>query len=154
MTRRVTAVVVGTLLGTVVLAGAFIATMALLFEASDIRRGSLAYYLGVPASIRAASQPVEECRPAVFRWRGRDGLSAPFIALQYGSRAAPETIRQSHVTVWKALACQQTVSTPPGANPTHAGVLCQHPDVLSADVLVTAHSDGCHEVAIEFTENY
>jgi hypothetical protein len=127
----------------------------MLFDVSDARPGSLGYYLGVPSSIRSASATFDECRPARFRWKGRDGEGVPFVTMHYGSRLEPAEAIRRHTEALSPLACR-SASTGTGA--TEGALMggrllhCLHADVLEADIHVE-HAGPCREVSIGFVLN-
>jgi len=124
-----------------------------LFDVSDARPGGLAYYLGVPAGIRDVTGTFGECRPARFRWKGRDGLSAPFVVMHYGSQLPPDEALERHAAALTPLACQKDGERAATDSSPHTRPLrCAHPDVLAADIHVET-AGPCREVSLAFTLN-
>lgn len=152
-TTSIAAWVTGAALAGVALPLAAMAVAWMLFDASDVRPGGLAYYLGVPASIRHATGTFDECRPARFRWKGQDGLSAPFAAVNYGSRLEPAEAIRKHIAALAPLACRWDAVRVDAEGSHHAdGMLCAHPDVMEAEIGVEG-TGVCREISIGFILN-
>jgi hypothetical protein len=129
---------------------AYVSSWAL-FEASDVRRGSIPYFLGVPSSIRQLPI-VRECTPPLYRWRGRDGESSPFVEVSYSSRAGADEILKAYDAALKPAACKLTLTEARGAQTT-ATFECGGSEFLSTSVRVGSESP-CASVELGFIENY
>ncbi|RZJ58909.1 MAG: hypothetical protein EON49_12925 [Acidovorax sp.] len=153
MTSRTAAWVTGAVLVCLALPAAALLAAWMLFDVSDARPGWPAYYLGVPASIRSATGTLEECRPARFRWKGRDGLGVPFVVMVYGSRLEPEQALARHAASLRPLACRlDTDRAAVSGAPNVLPLRCEHPDVAEADIQVEG-AGPCREVSVGFVLN-
>ncbi len=124
-----------------------------LFEAENVKRGSIAYYLGLPAQIRSIPL-VEECQAPVYRWRGRDGESSPFISTTYRSRSSVQSISDFYKSALTQLSCSPEAAPP--ASSTEKSLVqfnCRGPDVLSVNVWV-GNEASCRSVTLDIIENY
>ncbi|MBI1906523.1 MAG: hypothetical protein HYS20_09860 [Rhodocyclales bacterium] len=124
-----------------------------LFEAENVQRGSIAYYLGLPPSVRSIPL-TEECQAPVYRWRGRDGESSPYISTTYSSRSTAQYILAFYKTALAKLSCSPETTT--SASFTDKGLIqfnCRRPDILSISVWVGGESP-CRTVTLDIIENY
>lgn len=142
---------VGAGIGLLLAAGSAYVGAWALFEASDVRRGSISYFFGVPTSIKQLPI-VGECTPPLYRWRGRDGESSPFIEVAYSSRASADDIVKAYDTALKSAACKLTGTEATGTGTT-ATFECRGPDILSTSLRVGSESP-CASVELGFIENY
>ena len=124
----------------------------MLFEASDVRPGWPLYYIGVPENIRDATPTFAECRPARFRWKGRDGEGVPYVAMDYGSYMDPDVALLKHAAAMAPLACRGDRAQVSGTGTHFRHMRCKHPDVWSADISMEARGP-CREVRIGFVLN-
>jgi hypothetical protein len=124
-----------------------------LFEAEDVRRGSINYFLGLPTSVRTIPL-IEECQEPVYRWRGRDGASSPHISATYGSRSSPQNILGFYKKAMSQLSCSpQTEPINQPNNRTVVKFSCSGPDILSIDVWVENEA-ACRSVTLDIIEGY
>lgn len=122
-----------------------------LFEASDVRKGSLSYFLGVPASIKQLPI-IQACTAPTYRWQGRDGQSSPFVVVSYSSRATASEIVKAYDASLKQAACNLTQTRT--RDQQQVSVFeCDGTEFLSADLLVGDESP-CASVELGFIENY
>jgi hypothetical protein len=122
-----------------------------LFEASDVRKGSISYFFGVPASIKQLPV-IQECTAPTYRWQGRDGESSPFVVVSYSSRATASEIVKAYDASLKQAACNLTQTTTRGQQ--HVSVFkCDGTEFVSADLLVGGESP-CASVELGFIENH
>ena len=124
-----------------------------LFEAENVKRGSIAYYLGLPAPIRSIPL-VDECQVPVYRWRGRDGESSPFISVTYSSRSSLQNISDFYKSALTQLSCSPETSPP--ASSTERNLVqfnCRGPYVLSVNVWA-GNEASCRSVTLDIIENY
>jgi hypothetical protein len=122
-----------------------------LFEANGVRRGSLSYLLGLPASIKRVPI-IQECAAPTYRWRGRDGESPPFIEVSYSTRAAANEIVKAYGTGLIPAHCRLVRTDREGAR-TVSQFECGGDEFLSASVIV-AEGTPCASVELGFIENY
>lgn len=122
-----------------------------LFEANDVRRGSLAYLFGLPASIKRVPI-VQECAAPTYRWRGRDGERAPFIEVSYSTRAAANDVVKAYSTGLIPAKCT-LVRTETKGSRSVSQFECGGDEFLSAS-LVVSEGQPCASVEIGFIENY
>lgn len=122
-----------------------------LFEASDVRRGSISYFLGIPTSVRQLPI-IQECTAPVYRWRGRDGESSPFIEVSYSSRARADEIVKAYDTALKRAACKLTLTEASGTQ-TLATFECGGSEFVSSSVRLGSQSP-CASVDLGVIENY
>ena len=122
-----------------------------LFEANDVRRGSLSYLLGLPASIKRVPI-VQECAAPVYRWRGRDGESAPFVEVSYSTRAAANDVVKAYGTGLSQAQCK-LIRTETQGSRTVSQFECGGDEFLSASLIV-AEGQPCASVELGFIENY
>lgn len=142
-------------IGVIVLAGVAAALYAgfHLYEAENVKRGSIAYYLGLPAPVRSIPL-VEECQAPVYRWRGRDGESSPYISATYGSRSSTQNISDFYKSALTTLSCSPESATPTSSTEkTLVQFHCPGPDVLSVNVWV-GNEPSCRSVTLDIIENY
>lgn len=141
-------------LGTVVMllaaGSAYVGAWAL-FEASDVARGTVSYFLGVPASIKRLPI-VQECSAPRYRWRGRDGESPPFVSVAYSSRGGAAEILQAYDSTLKQAACTLAKTEVNGPR-TLAEFQCRGPDILSTSLWIGSESP-CASVELDVVENY
>ena len=124
-----------------------------LFEAENVKRGSIDYYFGIPASVRAIPL-VEECQPPLYRWRGRDGESSPYISTTYSSRSSSQNISDFYKTALTKFSCSP--ETAPPVSSTENSLVqfnCRGPDILSVSVLI-GNEPSCRSVTLDIIENY
>lgn len=122
-----------------------------LFEANDVRRGSLSYLFGLPASIKRVPI-VQECAAPVYRWRGRDGESAPFVEVSYSTRAAANDVVKAYGTGLSQAQCK-LIRTETQGSRTVSQFECGGDEFLSASLIV-AEGQPCASVELGFIENY
>lgn len=122
-----------------------------LFEASNVPRASISFFFGVPSSVKQLPI-VAECTPPLYRWRGRDGESPPFIELSYSSRASAGDIVKAYDDALKAAACRLIATQAQGAGTT-AQFECAGPEILSTSLRVGSESP-CATVELGVIENY
>lgn len=122
-----------------------------LFEASDVRRGSISYFFGVPTSVRRLPI-IQECTAPLYRWRGRDGESSPFIEVSYSSRASAHDIVKTYDSALKRAACNLTLTESRGGQ-TLATFECGGSEFVSTSVRVGSESP-CASVELGVIENY
>lgn len=141
-------------IGLVVLAGIAVVLYGFhLFEAENVQRGSLAYYLGLPASVRSIPL-VEECQAPVYRWRGRDGESSPYISATYRSRSSSQNISDFYKTALTKFSCSpETAPSASSADKSLVQFNCKGPDMLSVNVWV-GNEPSCRSVTLDIIENY
>ena len=123
-----------------------------LFEVSDVRPEWPLYYIGVPESVRDATPTFAECRPARFRWKGRDGEGVPYVAMDYGSYMDPDVALLKHTAAMAPLACRGEPAQVSGAGTHFRNMRCEHPDVWSAEISVEG-GGPCREVTVSFVLN-
>jgi hypothetical protein len=122
-----------------------------LFEASDVRKGSISYFFGVPTSIKQLPI-IQECTAPTYRWQGRDGESSPFVVVAYSSRAAANEIGRAYERSLKTAACNLTQTRTRGQQQVSV-FKCDGTKFLSADLLVGDESP-CASVELGFIQNY
>lgn len=122
-----------------------------LFEAHGVRRGSLSYLLGLPASVKRVPI-IQECAAPVYRWRGRDGESAPFIEVSYSTRAAAHDVVRAYGTGLNPTQCK-LVRTETAGSRTVSQFECGGEEFQSASLIV-AEGQPCASVELGFIENY
>jgi len=142
---------IGVGLGLLLTAGSAYISAWALFEAHNVRRGSISYFFGVPASIKQLPI-VHECTAPVYRWRGRDGESSPFIEVAYSSSASADDIVKAYGIALKPAACKLARTESMGSQ-TLAEFECGGPDILSTSLRVGSESP-CVSVELGFIENY
>lgn len=124
-----------------------------LFEAENVQRGSIAYYLGLPSSVRSIPL-TEECQAPVYRWRGRNGESSPYISATYSSRNTSQSIFAFYKTALARLSCSPEItSSASSADKSLIQFNCRGPDVLSINVWV-GNESSCRTVTLDIMENY
>lgn len=129
-----------------------ISILAQFFEATDVQRWSLAYYIGVPDYIKSVAI-VEECREPKFRWRGRDGESKPFTSMTYGSmHSAPDLLRL-YTSEFEKQSCIAENGVSAETDIAHMSLHCSNENFVSIDIAVEK-VEGCKRVTIDFFENY
>lgn len=141
-------------IGIIVLSGVAVVLYRFhLFEAENVQRGSIAYYLGLPSSVR--SIPIkEECQIPVYRWRGRNGESSPYISANYGSNSSSQSIIDFYKTALANLSCAPIASLPKSfVDKRLVQFNCLGPDILLIDVWV-ANEPSCRSVTLDIIENY
>lgn len=141
-------------IGLVVLAGIAAVLYGFhLFEAENVERGSLAYYIGLPGSVRSIPL-AEECQAPVYRWRGRDGESSPYISVTYSSRSPSQNIADLYKTALTKLSCSPEAAPPASsADKSLLQFQCRGPDILSVNVWV-GNEPSCRSVTLDIIENY
>lgn len=122
-----------------------------LFEADGVRRGSVSYLLGVPASIKRVPI-VQECTAPVYRWRGRDGESAPFIEVAYATHASPSEVMKEYGTGLNPANCK-LVRTAAEESGIASQFECGGDEFVTARLLI-AEGQPCATVELGFIENY
>lgn len=122
-----------------------------LFEASNVRKGSVAYFFGVPTSIKQLPI-IQECTAPIYRWQGRDGESSPFVVVSYSSRAPAREIVKVYDTSLKQAACNLTQTRTRGRQQVSA-FKCDGTEFSSADLLVGDESP-CASVELGFIQNF
>jgi hypothetical protein len=129
-----------------------------LFEAHDVEQGSIQYVLGVPGSVRAVAHTVEACSPPRWQWKGRDGESAPYIALHYGSTATRGEVLRQHTASLAALSCHADGGLDRGGSVRQQSLRCTHPDVAKVDIDFSDEATGnearCRAISLTFLETY
>ncbi|XDF35222.1 hypothetical protein RBH89_23950 [Paracidovorax avenae] len=125
------------------------------FDISDVERGSLTYRIAAPASLKSV-ELLGQCRAAMARWKGRDGESAPFSALTYGTSAPADDIRRFYASAFEKQSCaaEKTVSgaaSAPGSGPL-LSMLCRHPEFTSVQIFLGPEAP-CREIRIAFAGN-
>lgn len=143
-------IAIGTAIGLLALASVHIAAWAL-FEASDVPRGTVSFFLGVPASVRQLPI-VSECSAPLYRWRGRDGERPPLISVSYPSRGRAEEIVEAYGAPLKRASCN-LVKTDAYDRRTLAEFQCQGPEIVSISLRV-GDEFPCSNVELEIVENY
>lgn len=123
-----------------------------LFEGSGVTRGSIPYYVALPAFSK--SLPVrEECEAPQYRWRGRDGESIPFTVMEYRSRADEPALAQLYRDHFRAAGC--TIDTDEGdADGRSMRFTCNRGDIVSADVTIGPMAGSCRDVHVGTVDNY
>lgn len=153
MKTRTAAWVTGIALVCLALPGAGVLGAWMLFDVSDARPGWPEYYLGVPGSIRSTTGTFDECRPARFRWKGRDGEGVPFVVMNYASRLETGEALRLHTAALSPLACRTYLAGgSEGATTADRQLRCDHADVLEADIHVE-EAGPCREISIGFVLN-
>jgi hypothetical protein len=122
-----------------------------LFEASDVRRGSISYLFGLPASVKRLPI-VQECTPPLYRWRGRDGESAPFIEMSYSTHAGASDLVKAYGAALNPVTCKLMRTEVEGRR-TVVQFECSGAEFLSASLRV-AEESPCASVELGFIENY
>jgi len=133
-----------------VAAAAYVGSWAL-FDGNNVRQGSLAYFVGVPAAMK--DRPIiEACTAARYRWQGRDGESAPFIAVTYSSGARAEILVKAYENDLKSLSCK-LISTDASGPRTIAAFDCDGHEFVSANLAVGSEAP-CVSVELGLIESY
>ncbi len=157
--RRKTLAVASALVLTPLLTlAAGVAAAVMLFEAGEVEQGSLQYFLGVPSSIRSVVHTVQACSPPRWQWKGRDGVSSPYVAMRYDSTATLAELLQQHTSALFPLHCTTDGGLRVLGGVAEHSVNCSHDDVAAVSISIEGRVDGkdtgCREVTLYFVENY
>ncbi|MBL8354565.1 MAG: hypothetical protein JNM01_06995 [Delftia acidovorans] len=144
-TLRIIAWFLGSL---VLLVAAVILLGGVLFEARNVKKGSLLYRLGAPEYLQSVPI-IEECRAPIYKWRGRDGGSNPYTSLTYGSRDKFDGLLKSYQNFFKKMAC----TAKPSIYASHLELECSNADFISVSISASG-VDECQGITIDFVENY
>ena len=145
MTRGRTAIA---LLGLAALAGCFLfVAWFLTFDGGGIRRGDLAYYVFIPAPVRALPAHAA-CEEPTFASTTNDSLEAEVIKMEFTSRADSLVLAAAYARAFAAWRCRVAPSSAPG----HPILLrCADPDVeVTLRTGLRSDATGCRPVGVAF----
>ena len=156
--RKTLALASALILAPLLALAALVAAAVMLFEAGEVEQGSIQHILGVPSSIRSVAHTVQACSPPLWQWKGRDGLSSPYVAMRYGSTAALAEVLQQHTAALSPLSCTADGEPQLLGSVVQRSMNCGHDDVAAASISiggrVDANDTGCREVTLYFLESY
>lgn len=156
--RKTLAVASALVLAPLLTLAAGVAAAVMLFEAGEVEQGSIQYILGVPSSIRSVAHTVQACSPPLWQWKGRDGVSSPYVAMRYGSTATLAELLQQHTAALSPLRCTTDGSLRVLGGVVERSMNCSRDDVAAASISIGGRVDGndtgCREVTLYFLENY
>ena len=156
--RKTLAVASALILAPLLALAALVAAAVMLFEAGEVEQGSIQHILGVPSSIRSVAHTVQACSPPLWRWKGRDGVSSPYVAMRYGSTSTLAELLQQHTAALSPLHCTTDGDLRVLGGVVERSMHCSHDDVAAASISIAGHVDGkdtdCREVTLYFLENY
>lgn len=146
MTRMSRAVALGALFATLA-AAVLVAVWFLTFDEGGIRRGDLAYYVFIPADVRALPAHAA-CDEPVFAKTTNDSLEAETIKMEFRSRAEVEAFVAAYETEFARWACS---GAPPSASDPAVTLRCANPDAeIKLRTGLISNGTGCRPVALEF----
>lgn len=146
---KVMAMSVGSLLAFIALT---ILAFVYIFEANNVNRGSLLYYIGTSKYIKSASI-ISECKKPKFRWKGRDGENSPYTSVTYGSTHSSIDLLQIYRVEFEKQSCRNESKVGIATNNNHLKFICNNEYFVATEITIE-DVDGCKDVAIDFFENY
>ena len=149
LTDKIVPIIVFSIFGFI---AATILLIPYIFEADNVKSGSLMYYIGTPGFIRSV-KTIEKCRESTFRWKGRDGASKPYTSISYGSTHPDEELLRLYTVEFENKSCKVENEVNPTIGVSRIIMICENEEFTSVDITIEK-TDGCKNVNIHFFENY